>query len=90
MPDTGWFRGAGGVVVELDVPAAGTHQRERFDAQLAAGELIPVARAVRVDVPGGGYTWAETDAAPEPEPEPDGPPPVEPPAATKPAGRPRR
>lgn len=36
------FRGAGGVVWEIDVPDEGTLARERFDAQLESGALAPV------------------------------------------------
>lgn len=36
------FMGKGGVVWELDVPAEGTIARERFDQQVADGDLVPV------------------------------------------------
>lgn len=36
------FTGAGGVVWDVDVPDEGTPARERFDAQVASGALVPV------------------------------------------------
>lgn len=36
------FMGAGGVVWDMDVPAEGTEARERFDAQVVNGQLVPV------------------------------------------------
>lgn len=36
------FVGAGGVEWDLDIPAEGTMRRERFDQQVAAGELVEV------------------------------------------------
>ena len=39
------FRGAGGVEWEIDVPEVGTIARERHDAQVASGALVPVEEA---------------------------------------------
>lgn len=36
------FRGAGGVEWEIEPPREGTPQRERFDQQVANGDLTPV------------------------------------------------
>jgi hypothetical protein len=33
-------RGAGGAVFEMDIPPAGTQARERFDQQVAKGDLV--------------------------------------------------
>lgn len=37
-----FYRGAGGVVWEIDTPPEGSHQRERFDQQIANGDLLPL------------------------------------------------
>lgn len=36
------FRGSGGAEWDIDVPAEGSLARERFDAQVEAGQLVPV------------------------------------------------
>ena len=45
MAETGMFQGRGGVTWEITVPAEGTHRRELHDAQVASGDLVPVASA---------------------------------------------
>lgn len=36
------YKGQGGAVFDITPPNEGTNQRERFDAQLANGDLVPV------------------------------------------------
>lgn len=42
MTDTGYFHTSGGAILLLDIPAEDTHARERFDAQVGAGELVAI------------------------------------------------
>lgn len=54
MTSTVVVRSVSGVLFEMDVPAAG-HARERWDGQIANGELTVVTDpVVWVEVPGGG------------------------------------
>ena len=39
------FKGAGGAVFEIDVPAEGTCARELHDAKIASGDLVAVEPA---------------------------------------------
>lgn len=38
----GLYRGAGGVEWEITPPKEGSQARERFDAQVSSGDLVPV------------------------------------------------
>lgn len=35
------FRGSGGAVFDIEIPAEGTRERERHDHQVASGDLVP-------------------------------------------------
>lgn len=66
MAETVRVRGEGGVIWVMDVPPAGSQARERFDAKVAAGQLVPVDDdGVQVEAP-----VEPAKPAPEPAPEP--------------------
>jgi hypothetical protein len=66
-----FVRGSGGSIFEMDIPSEAS-ALERFDAAVERGELVILDpdTVVKVDVDGGGYTWADVprDDAPVPAP----------------------
>ena len=79
-------KGSGGAIWDMDVPAEGTMARERYDAQVASGELTFVAIADVDETPAPAPSSETPDPAssgtatnPDP-PAPDADPPADPPA----------
>lgn len=56
-------RGSGGFIQEMDVPAAGP-ARERWDEQIAKGDIVIVTGAEWVDYPDGSRQLVMPDPAP--------------------------
>ncbi len=79
MTATVFVRGAGGTIFEMDVPSGG-HALERWEQQLARGDLAIVSAAEWVTRPDGTSYLVESSPAkpkrqakadaPEPTPEP--------------------
>lgn len=53
------YRGRGGGVWEMDTPKEGTQQRERFDAQVASGDLVPVDESEAPESLGGSAAFGD-------------------------------
>lgn len=69
MTDTVFVRGTGGAIFEMDIPTS-LHARERFDQQVAKGDLTVIPHAVWVErADGSRYLTVpvteEADGAPK-------------------------
>ena len=82
-----FFHTEGGTILELDIPAVGTHARERFDEKLTKGELREIADELveQVDVDETTRQWREivvekevpaVESPPAPTPDENGQPPA--------------